>query len=525
MTKILSRKLLIILILLFTFFSTTSTFLLVYFTTELISLLQEQNQQFYTDLYADISLISIFLISSIINVFLRNKLDNYISKLVTNNIVDKIFSVPNIELSSSKSQENINWIKHRIPEFRSIVLKTSLDAATSFIVNIGTLFVLIVLSYKLALIGIGALILLLIFPSFLNLIINKHKHTNKQKEARFLNYLQTTFNGFRLFYYLGDDSHIIKYIDEILKKWIIRIDKDHSKINIIETINNGFTFIIGLFLVFITGFFIINQHQPVAIIFVLPSFFVAFSSNIHNLIKLNSKLNEYKSFYKKFNFEFKDVHHDFSKITFGSISINNLTYQNNNHTILNNINYEFIKGKSYAITANDKNTRNSFINILLKQINTYNGQISFDGENINNINTAQFLKSISYITSHYKLFDDSLYNNITLWEENQVTKVKVVLDIVELKNLDIDMQISEQSLNRSQKQRIHLARGLCEDNSIIILDDAFSNVEMNYLNKIFSYLKTKNIIIIHSTGSIKNLNHYDFILNLDNQTEEYEESI
>ncbi|MCU9938653.1 hypothetical protein NWQ34_03260 [Mycoplasmopsis felis] len=57
------------------------------------------------------------------------------------------------------------------------------------------------------------------------------------------------------------------------------------------------------------------------------------------------------------------------------------------------------------------------IKILLKQINNYEGNIYINNKNLKEIHTNDLINSLTFLDTSENLFYDSIYNNITLWEE------------------------------------------------------------------------------------------------------------
>ena len=107
------------------------------------------------------------------------------------------------------------------------------------------------------------------------------------------------------------------------------------------------------------------------------------------------------------------------------------------------------------------------------------------------------------------LFNDTVYNNITLWNESaSVELVKKVAQITGLYSFTNSLDdILNQSvgdggmcLSSGQKQCVALARAMLKEANIYILDEAFSAIDKNLKETIkdslVSKLQDKTVIVV-----------------------------
>ena len=164
-----------------------------------------------------------------------------------------------------------------------------------------------------------------------------------------------------------------------------------------------------------------------------------------------------------------------------------------------------------------------YLLIILK-----NKEIFIDNHDINDLSLETIRRNITYISQNENLFTDSVKNNITLnrniSEEKfkQVCKSLYLDEFVSKMYLGYETKIEENGLNLSggQRQRIILARALLKESSIILIDEALSQVDINLERKIikniFKIYKEKTILVI--SHRLENLDLYDRLLIIENHS-------
>ena len=96
------------------------------------------------------------------------------------------------------------------------------------------------------------------------------------------------------------------------------------------------------------------------------------------------------------------------------------------------------------------------------------------------INTDWFIEQISYVDNHPHIFQDTLRNNLTLWDHSYSDQtIQEVLNRVNLSDFQdrLDTFITSNSLSTGQKQRIAIARMLLLDKPFLLMDEGLANVD------------------------------------------------
>jgi len=186
------------------------------------------------------------------------------------------------------------------------------------------------------------------------------------------------------------------------------------------------------------------------------------------------------------------------------ISVNNFSfcYPEGKANIIKNISFEAVQGQIIGITgciASGKST----LGLSLLGLYPYIGSVMIDGKELKNYSEYERSQMISYLGHNPQLLTDSIYNNITLGNGQNISSV--------LKDVCFDADLSSMPLGENtlvgnsgtrlsggQQARISLARTLLNKSKIIILDDPFSAVDIKTEEGIIKNIKNnyKNSLII-----------------------------
>lgn len=212
------------------------------------------------------------------------------------------------------------------------------------------------------------------------------------------------------------------------------------------------------------------------------------------------------------------------------LEVENLSfsYGEERENIVDHLSFRALGGEMIGVTgaiASGKST----LGIALLGMYPYLGSIKVDGKQLNEYSEVERSQMISYMGHKPQLLSDSIYHNITLGSNVDITSViKDVCFDTDLKSMPDGQNTlvgnGGVKLSGGQQARIALARALLFKNKIIILDDPFSAVDMKTEERIIENLKNnyKNSLIIIISHRLAIFHNIDRIILLKNdQTYEY----
>ena len=211
----------------------------------------------------------------------------------------------------------------------------------------------------------------------------------------------------------------------------------------------------------------------------------------------------------------------------GEIEYKDITfkYPSVDKPLFSNFNLKFNPGESVAVMGTIGSGKSTLIKILMKLNRISKGTVLIDGVDLSNVSSNEIRKSISFVPQNPKLFNRTVYENITYGMPNK-TRDDVDKIIAKLKLQKIFASLSDNlntmagkngdNLSGGQRQVVFLLRCALRDNKIIILDEPTSALDnenrqfiMNILEEMF---KHKTLIIITHDNEI--LQHVDRIVYL-----------
>lgn len=191
-----------------------------------------------------------------------------------------------------------------------------------------------------------------------------------------------------------------------------------------------------------------------------------------------------------------------------SIKFENVNFSyDDNKKALDNINIEFETGKSYVIVGESGSGKSTLFRLLLKGYSNYQGNIFFDNNNLKDIRNNSLYNVLSIIQQDVFIFNSSVRNNITLFNDYENDKVDQSIKLsglekfIEKKGLNFDVGENGVNLSGGERQRISIARCLLKDTKVLLVDEATSalDAETSYLimNSILKLDDITRIFITH----------------------------
>lgn len=203
-----------------------------------------------------------------------------------------------------------------------------------------------------------------------------------------------------------------------------------------------------------------------------------------------------------------------------------LCYDVDSKEALHDISFKAIPGQVIGLIGSTGSGKTSLTQLMTKFYEPSSGEVLIDGKSVTQYTLKTLRKNVGFVLQESFLFSTSIKENIsygrpeaTLEQVIDAAKRAQAHDfIMELPN-GYDTVLGERGMGLSggQKQRIAIARAICIDPSILILDDATSAVDMETEVNIQKALKDvmkgrTTFIIAHRISSLK---HADEILVLE----------
>ena len=210
----------------------------------------------------------------------------------------------------------------------------------------------------------------------------------------------------------------------------------------------------------------------------------------------------------------------------GLIKFNNVSFSYvDNEQVLNNISFKINPGESFAIVGPTGSGKTTITKLITKFYEVNTGNILIDGKDINHYTLETLRSKIGVILQDVFLFADTIYNNITLFNDDitlenveNAAKELEIHDFINSLPGGYSFNVSERgtTLSAGQKQLIAFLRVLVNNPDILILDEATSSIDSYSEDLIKNATKkiTKDktsIIIAHRLSTIESADKIIYI--------------
>ena len=409
--------------------------------------------------------------------------------------------------------------------------------------------ILLVTSFNATILGLISILFIVIFSKFIfkkrlkNIGITLAENTAKY--SKYIHFSMSCIKDIKLF---QSENEFEKRFNNFFEKY-----SKASALN--QFLNSLPKFLAEIYLTIIMGILFLYIHLSgldienylstmsvfaVAALRLLPSGSKIIINN-NTISFLNPMISDILDLFKKQN-------NDKIKTVVEDIITKNLkdTYDEKNYFEVKDLNFHFLNGKNkietklinlsfkiqknsiFGIIGKSGSGKSTLLNIICGLINPISGAILYKNQDIRNLKDS-WKKKIGYVPQEVKIFDDTLLNNITMYNREFLKndKINIYLDILNLKEFIDTLPEGLQTilgsegieLSVGQKQRIGLLRAIIRDPEILILDETTSSLDKKTEDLILSFInkikKNKTIIFISHDQNLSNI--YDEKINLDYQ--------
>jgi len=482
----------------------------------------------------------IFLIISILKIisdFFRNQILIYINEKIDFELMISSFKhiicLPYDYFKSKTTGEILSRIND-LNYIKEMISKVSLTLFVDIVLVLGSSIILFSINNTLFL--ISTIIFLLYFftvilfsPVFKTLILS-----NQKNQAIVNSFLVESLNNYESIKAMGNENKIINTLENKYTKYLTKVFKI-NKISNIQILIKDLIGGIGLIIILFVGYLlVIDNKMTLGDLITYNSLLIYFLEPIKSILELEPLVRYSISSLKRINelFEIKeeffgiDEKYTGNKLK-GNILNNNLSYSiNDKDYILKQICFKVNKGEKVLLIGQSGSGKSTLVKLLLHYSKVKRNQIIIDGKDINDYNTKELRDNITYVSQNETLFTNSIYKNICLSNKIdydkflEICKFTEVDQIIKTKPLGYDTLLEENGFNISggEKNRIILSRALTSDFSILILDEALNeldiNMERRILKRLFKKYKDKTMIIV--SHRLENMDLFDKIIKMKN---------
>ena len=216
---------------------------------------------------------------------------------------------------------------------------------------------------------------------------------------------------------------------------------------------------------------------------------------------------------------------DYSKLP-GELELRNVTFGYNKlrEPLIQDFSIKLNPGSRVAFVGSSGCGKSTLSKLISGLYTPWSGEILFSGKPINEIDRSVFTGSLAVVDQDIILFEDTIANNIKMWD-NSIKDYEMVLaardaqlheDIMQREG-GYEYKLTEggKDLSGGQRQRLEIARVLAQDPSVIILDEATSALDAKTEYEVVKAIKDRGITCIVIAHRLSTIRDCDEIVVLD----------
>lgn len=421
----------------------------------------------------------------------------------------------------------------RITNDTEAILALFTSAVPVIIISGFTIFGIIVASFfvsfyaGLAMIVIVPIILIWVY--LYRKASTKHNNIKRERNSDINAMINESINGMQIIQAFNREETVLEDFSKINDEFydssmkIVKINALTNH-NLIETLRSILLMI--LVVVFASIFLDTGTALTVGSMYLIIDYSTKFMDPLYNIVGMLDIIEQARvstnKVYELLDKEVED-NQDGELNTFtGTIEFQDVNFSYDGKTnVLNDISFKVNPNETLALVGHTGSGKSSIINLLMRFYDPTSGRILFDDKNTLELNKQSMRKHMSIVLQDPFIYSGSLLYNIRM-NNTEITEEEALDALIKVGGQNIldklengiHSELSERgaTLSLGERQLISFARALAFNPTVLILDEATSNIDSETEQMIQNAMAVVSkdrttFIIAHRLSTIQNADH------------------
>ena len=397
------------------------------------------------------------------------------------------------------------------------------------------LIVMIRYSLMLSLIGVGAIVLNLAVSA---LITERRVNITRVQQRDSAKLSSATMSGVRMIETIKSSGAENGFFGQWAgyQASVNKQEVSYTRLNLLlGMIPTAITTIANLAVLGLGVMLVLRGRFTVGMVMAFQGFLSSFMSPATSLITAGQSMQEMITQMERVNdvmsyredpcFAPREKKQDYEKLT-GAIELKNVTfgYSRLGTPQITDFSMTVKPGQKIAFVGKSGCGKSTLAKLISGLYQPWSGSITFDGVPIDQIDRDVFTGSVSVIDQDITLFEDTISENIRMWDDS-IENFEVILaardagiyDDIMVRDGGFSHKLLDggRDLSGGQRQRIEIARALSQDPTICIMDEATSALDARTEYDVIHSISQRGITCIVVAHRLSTIRDCDEIIVLD----------
>lgn len=380
-------------------------------------------------------------------------------------------------------------------------------------------------------VGLCVLVFLLTYNIISTFLLKKAKVISQKvdkKEEELQGLAFESLNNIRTVKVLGMTPSLFRIVEENVKEYIRLVCK---RIGLFQTRGA----IIGmwaqswfLFIVVVIIFGVVRGQYQIGFLVLFLGYFRRMIESLNELAEVSQDFVVAKYGIGRMQAivtEKIHIDNDKGKVNFPAdwktISLQDVSFSYDTKPVLDHVSVEIHRGEKIGIVGLSGAGKSTLFKLLLKEIETYTGDILIDGIPLKKIKRSDYFRYAAVVLQETEVFNFTLEQNIIMANEQKEEAKNLlqraidtahVSDFIDKLPDGVKTVIGEKGVKLSggEKQRLGIARAVFKEPQLLFLDEATSHLDLESEEKIqdslqYFFQNVTAIVIAHRLTTIRQM--------------------